>query len=142
MTNETSITTGGCQCGAVKYKVEGPLREVVNCHCTMCRRLHGNFGPHSKAPKAQITITENKGLAWYDTSETARRGFCQNCGSGLFWDPHDQDAMGIIAGTLDDTNAFGTMGHIFMGEKADFYDVDDDLPKFEGSSKGQFQGDY
>ena len=45
MTDETCLTTGGCLCGAVRHKVSGPLRDVVNCPCSMCQRLHGNFGP-------------------------------------------------------------------------------------------------
>ncbi len=57
MIDETSLTTGGCLCGAVRYEVRGQLRDVVNCHCSMCQRLHGNFGPHSKVRKANMTIT-------------------------------------------------------------------------------------
>lgn len=142
MLDGESITEGGCLCGAVRYQVKGPLRDVVNCHCSMCQRLHGNFGPHSKARKANITITRSDGLAWYKTSDVARRGFCRECGSGLFWEPFDQDATGIIAGTLDGPTTLKTMGHIFVAEKPDFYEIADDLPQFEGSSKGQLADDY
>ena len=98
MNSNNDITKGGCLCGAVRYEVKGPLRDVVNCHCSMCRRQHGNFGPHSKARKENITITRGDGLAWYKTSEIARRGFCRECGSGLFWEPFDFEGTGIIAG--------------------------------------------
>ena len=94
MTDENAVSEGGCLCGAVRYSVKGPLRDVVNCHCSMCQRLHGNFGPHSKARKVNITITRSDGLAWYKTSKVARRGFCRECGSGLFWEPFDLDATG------------------------------------------------
>ena len=100
MADSKRITTGGCLCGAVRYEVKNPLRDVVNCHCSMCQRQHGNFGPHSRARKINITITNDSGLAWYRTSEVARRGFCRLCGSGLFWEPFDLDATGIIAGTI------------------------------------------
>ena len=142
MKNEARLITGGCLCGAVRYEVSGPLRDVVNCHCSMCQRLHGNFGPHSKARKANIAITKDDGLAWFKTSEVAQRGFCRECGSGLFWEPFDLDATGIIAGTLDGPTRLQTMGHIFVGEKADFYDIADDLPQFEGSSQGELVNDY
>ena len=140
--DENKTTMGGCLCGAVRYQVKGPLRDVINCHCAMCQRQHGSYGPHSKALKVNITITRDDGLAWYKTSEVARRGFCRDCGSGLFWEPFHLDATGIIAGSLDRPTGLKTMGHIFVGEKSDFYEITDDLPQFEGSSDGQMEGDY
>lgn len=142
MTDHQDIHTGGCLCGAVRYEVRGALRGVVNCHCTMCQRVHGSFGAHSKAKKADITLTEAAGLKWYATSERARRGFCGDCSSTLFWEPVAQDATGIVAGTLDRPTGLETIGHIFVGEKADFCALTDDLPKFEGSSEGGFEGDH
>ena len=134
--------TGGCLCGAVRYEVTGLLRDVINCHCRMCQQLHGGFGPHSKALKSHISITNDAGLSWYATSDIARRGFCSKCGSGLFWEPFDLDSTGIVAGTLDDPTGLKTLGHIFVGEKADFCEITDDLPQFQGSSDGEFVGDY
>ncbi len=141
MTGDEIRHTGGCLCGAVRYQVRGPLRDVVNCHCTMCQRLHGAFGAHSKAKKADIDIVEDGGLAWYATSDLARRGFCLACGSNLFWEPTDQDATGIVAGTLDAPTGLKTIGHIFTAEKLDFYEITDDLPRFDGSSDGALEGD-
>ena len=142
MSSEEKITKGGCLCGAVRYEVNGPLRNIVNCHCSMCQKLHGNFGPHTKALKVNINITNSDGLAWYKTSEIAQRGFCRECGSGLFWEPFDLDATGIIAGSLDAPTGLKTMGHIFVGEKSDFCDITDELPQFEESSDGQLVNDY
>ena len=142
MTQENNAATGGCLCGGVRYTINGPLRDVLNCHCDMCRRLHGNFGPHSKARKADIEITEDNGLAWYKSSDVARRGFCRLCGSGLFWEPFDFDKTGIIAGTLDSPTGLKTVGHIFVEEKADFHEIADSLPRFEASSKGELPDDF
>ncbi len=142
MTSDKSVTTGGCLCGAVRYEVVGPLRDVVNCHCSMCRRLHGNFGPHTKARKENILITKSDGLAWYKTSEIAQRGFCRECGSSLFWEPFHLDATGIIAGSLDAPTGLKTIGHIFVGEKPDFYEIVDELPQFPGSSDGELANDH
>lgn len=142
MTEMDKITTGGCLCGAVRYEVKGPLRDVVNCHCEMCQKLHGAFGAHSKARKENIRITEGRGLGWYKTSSVAQRGFCKECGSSLFWDPFELDATGIIAGSLDENAHLKTMGHIFVGEKAGFYEITDDAPQFEASSNGKLVNDY
>ncbi len=137
-----TIITGGCLCGAVRYEVKGELRDVVNCHCSMCQKLHGIFGAHSKARKENITFTKQRGLAWYKTSEVAQRGFCKECGSSLFWEPFDLDATGIIAGSLDGPTNLKTMGHIFVGEKADFYEITDEHPQFNESSNGELVNDY
>lgn len=142
MTDNDNVSTGGCLCGEVRYEVRGSLRDVVNCHCTMCQHLHGGFGPHSKAPKANITITRDAGLAWYRTSDVARRGFCRTCGSSLFWEPFALDATGIVAGSLDGPTGLKTIGHIFVGEKADFLEITDGLPQYQGSSDGALVGDY
>jgi hypothetical protein len=142
MTGDDMLSKGGCLCGNVRYEVRGPLRDIVNCHCSMCQRLHGNFGPHAKALKDSITITRDDGLAWYKSSEIAQRGFCRDCGSSLFWEPFELDATGIIAGSLDQPTNLKTIGHIFVGEKPDFYEIDDNLPRFEASSDGKFVDDY
>lgn len=142
MISENAITSGGCLCGAVRYEVKGPLRNVVNCHCSMCQKLHGNFGPHTKARKVNIKVTKDDGLAWYKTSDVARRGFCRECGSSLFWEPFNLDATGIIAGSLDGQTGLKTMGHIFVSEKSDFYEINDERPQFQKSSDGQLVNDY
>ena len=142
MASADNPQNGGCLCGAVRYQVTGPLRDIVNCYCSMCQHLHGSFGAHSKAKKTDIHITEKRGLAWYATSERARRGFCSECGSTLFWEPVSQDATGIVAGTLDHPIDLKVIGHIFVGEKADFVTISDDAPQFEGSSDGALPGDW
>lgn len=130
MNKNDQINKCGCLCGAVCYAVTGPLRDIVNCHCSMCQKLHGNFGPHTKASKVNISITHSAGLAWFKTSEVARRGFCSECGSSLFWEPFKLDATGIIAGSLDDHVGLKTMGHIFVAEKPGFYEITDNCPSF------------
>ena len=142
MSDDQVTHTGGCLCGAVRYEIDGPLRGIVNCHCTMCQRLHGVFGAHSKAKKADIRIVGDEGLKWYATSERAQRGFCGNCGSNLFWEPVNQDATGIVAGSLDQPTGLKTIGQIFTGEMADFSDLSEDIPSFSRSSDGALDGDY
>ncbi len=135
------IHSGGCLCGAVRYEVRGPLRDVVNCYCTMCQRLHGGVGPHSKAARADITIIEARDLKWYASSDRARRGFCGTCGSSLFWEPVDQPGTGILAGTLDQPTGLATIGHIFVDEKCDFIEIAGGAPRFDGTSSGAIEGD-
>ena len=71
----------------------------------------------------------------------ARRGFCGECGASLFWEPVDQPGTGILAGSLDQPSGLRTIGHIFVGEKADFIEIAGEAPRFAGSSRGALDGD-
>ena len=137
MNGNQTVGTGGCLCGAVRYEVRGPMRDVVNCHCDMCRRLHGTFGAYSKVENAALSLVEESGLAWYVSSDKARRGFCRACGASLFWQPSGMQSTSIAAGTLDAPSGLVTIGHIFTAEKGDFYDIGDDLKQFPGSAGGK-----
>lgn len=132
---------GGCLCGAVRFRITGPLRDVVVCHCDMCRKQHGAAGFYSKAKKAHIDLMESRGLKWYRSSATVRRGFCGECGAGLFWEPDGQDTTSVLAGALDPPTCLRTVGHIFAGDKADFHEITDGLPQFEGFPDGTPPGD-
>ena len=120
---------GGCLCGAVRYETEGPLRPVVACHCTQCRKTSGHHVAATSAPRDGVVIEGR--VQWYQSSPEARRGFCPVCGSNLFWDGPDSD-LAIFAGTLDAPSGVRLEGHIFCADKGDYYDIDDDLPKADG----------
>ncbi len=135
------ISTGGCYCAAVRYEVRGPLRGIVNCHCSQCQKLNGNFGAHSKAPSSAIRLLRDDGLQWFDINDNTRRGFCRHCGSPLFWEARGQPGTGIVAGSLDDPAGLETLGHIFVGEMPSYTVIADNLPQFTASSAGAFPGD-
>jgi hypothetical protein len=125
--------TGGCLCGAVRYRVMGPVRDVVNCHCSQCRRTHGTFGAYSDCAKTDLVFDEDRGLAWYRSSEAARRGFCRECGASLFWDRTAGDGISVAAGTTDQPTGLKTVRHIFTADVPDWYTIDDDLERFPQS---------
>ena len=120
------MKTGGCLCGAVTYVVSGPLRPVVACHCTQCRKTSGHHVAATSCHRDDIEVTGK--VTWYQSSETARRGFCGICGSNLFWDGAGVN-LSIFAGTLDGPTGIKLAGHIFCADKGDYYELDDDLPK-------------
>ncbi|MBP0129127.1 MAG: GFA family protein, partial [Nitrospira sp.] len=75
---------GQCLCGAVRFRLAGAKRDVVICHCGQCRRWHGHVGAYTRVPISALTVEDERSLAWYRSSERARRGFCRECGSSLF----------------------------------------------------------
>lgn len=120
--------TGGCLCEAVRYRISGPLRDVVICHCSMCRRHHGHIGAYSATSKPALELVQSRGLRWYASSAGARRGFCGECGSTLFWDPADEDYVAIAAGTLDSPTGLATMAQIHVDSAGDYYPIDASIP--------------
>lgn len=127
-------STGGCLCGAVRYHVAGPLRDVENCHCTRCRRAHGHFAAYTAAPANALTLTEDRGLRWY-VADDRERGFCAECGASLFWRRSSADQTSIAAGTLDAPTGLRTVMHIFTDSRSDYYEIGDDLPQYPGDQE-------
>jgi hypothetical protein len=123
-----SAFTGGCLCHAGRYAVTGPLRDVIVCHCAMCRKAHGHVGAYTAAPKAALRLTESRGLKWYRSSDVARRGFCGECGGTLFWDAEGSATISIAAGTLDAPTGLRTALQIHVDSAGDYYDVDPAIP--------------
>lgn len=128
--------TGGCLCGAVRYEARGPLRPVVNCHCSQCRRTSGHFVAATAAYKGDLEVRVSGELRWYRSSEVARRGFCGNCGSSLFWEPFEGEWTAIMAGTLDLPTGLSTEANIFVGDAGDYYEVDERLTSREDGEHG------
>jgi hypothetical protein len=121
--------TGGCLCGAVRYEVTGALRDVIVCHCAMCRRAHGHVGAYTATPKVALHMVEDRGLCWYASSAIARRGFCGECGSTLFWEAAAKDSISIAAGTLDAPTGLATTLQIHVDSAGDYYVVDERIPE-------------
>ena len=121
--------TGGCLCGAVRYEVHGPLRAVVMCHCTQCRRMTGHIMAATAARHRDFRLLSEEGLRWYTSSEEARRGFCMLCGSTLFWQGAARDYLSIAAGSLDDSSGLRIACHIFTADKGDYYEIVDSAPQ-------------
>jgi hypothetical protein len=136
LTSNAKSATGGCLCGAVRYAVEGRLRQVVVCHCGQCRRFHGHVGAYTNVACNDLKLLEDSGLAWFRSSARARRGFCRLCGSSLFWQADAGPTVSIAAGTLDQPTGLRTVRHIFTAHKGDYYDIADGLETFPGSMLG------
>lgn len=126
-TKQSRRVTGGCLCGAVRYEVSGDLRDVVACHCRQCLRSHGHFAAYSRAKISGFRFIEDRGLKWFQSSDKARRGFCQDCGSSLFWDLVGDGNISFTAGSIDPPSGLKLVRHIFLADKGDYYDITDDL---------------
>lgn len=128
--------TGGCLCGAVRFRTRGELREVVACHCSQCRRQTGHFLAATNVADDQITLEGEENLRWYRASDFARRGFCSNCGSVMFWKADSEDYVSVQAGSFDAPTGLKLAYHIFCADKGDYYEIADGLPQYDRGSPG------
>lgn len=129
--DERVRATGGCLCGAVRYAVMGPLRDVVICHCSRCLRAHGHAAAYSACARSDLVLARDDGLGWYEADDRAR-GFCTHCGASLFWRAAGRNTVSIAAGTLDQPTGLQTVAHIHTRDRADYYAIDGDAECFAG----------
>ncbi len=112
---------GQCACGAVAYQAEGEIGGVVSCHCKMCQRLHGIYNPMVIVEKSDFKFTNDRGLAWFNSSSEARRGFCKECGSALFKEQLTGPKILVAVGSLDDTSGWQNIKNVFTEEVGTYY---------------------
>jgi len=126
-------------CGAVRYEVRGTLRDVLICHCEECRRWHGHVSASTAARREDLVLLEQHGLRWIQSPRSdagARRGFCGECGSSLFWDAPERPTVSIAAGTLDEPTGLRSAAHWYVSQAGDYYDLPaDGLPRHEHSAQ-------
>jgi hypothetical protein len=130
--DDTARATGGCLCGAVRYRVTGPLRDVVVCHCSRCLRTHGHAAAYSACARSDLVLTRDEALRWYDAGGRAR-GFCAGCGASLFWRAEGRDTISLAAGTLDPPTGLRTIAQVFTAGGSDYYAVCGDGEHFAGA---------
>ena len=140
---DSAWLTGGCLCGGVRYQISGEPRDVINCHCENCHRTHGHVAAYTSVRQSDLDFICERTLQWFhDESPDTWRGFCNCCGASLFWDARDgRDRMSIAAGTLDDSGTLKTIGHIYLSEAGNYYQINDALPTFETGSGGALESD-
>ena len=127
--------TGRCLCGGVTFTVTGQLREVFACHCGQCRKQTGLFYAATQTADESLSVADRGYLRWYQSSDNAKRGFCGNCGSALFWKRDGDPHTSILAGSFDDPSGLSISRHIFVDDKGDFYKIADGLPQFAQSGR-------
>jgi hypothetical protein len=130
---------GSCLCGDVAWEVDGPLEFMHHCHCGRCRKLNGAAFATDLLGRAADTrlVRGSEQIARFESSPGAFRKFCRRCGSVVTdgvaaW----QDFTFMPAGALDDDPGIRPVGHIFVASKVPWFDITDDLPRFDAFPPG------
>jgi len=124
------LLAGSCQCGAVQYRVTDAFRYAANCHCSICRRATGAaFKPFAGIEHAKFSVTMGADNLMIYGDETAEDIRCRSCGAFLYSIVRDRAYVHVAMGTLIDNPTIRPTEHIFVGSKAPWFTITDDLPQ-------------
>lgn len=128
------LIKGSCLCGRVTYAISGKLGKMIHCHCTTCRKAHGSaFSTVAAVDANEFEITTGAGLVRsFKSSPGKARYFCSNCGSQLYAHREGQSHYILRLGTLDDDPGVAPAAHIWISDKAPWYQPETDcsLPMY------------
>ena len=130
------MLTGHCLCGSVQYEISGEPLALLYCHCEECRRATGSsLNTSILVRRGDFRVMSGEdAISFYESSPGNRRHFCSTCGSPVFKHfPKPPNFVTVRAGTLDSDPGIRPSGHIWVSEKAPWYEITDGLPQF---SKG------
>ena len=134
MTDEM-IRSGGCMCGAVRYEASGEPFSIAHCHCHSCRKHTGGaVVTLAGYLKEQVSFSGAE-RSLYESSPGALRAYCGQCGSPLTWEGDGGDLGPIVElhlSTFDEPEALVPTAHAFYPERLPWFDIADDLPRYEG----------
>ena len=114
---------GSCPCGAVRFTIDGPVRDVIVCHCSACVEATGSPWPASAAYRRDLSVGGQAPLSWELAAVSehgASRGRCRSCGTVVFWDAPDRDTVSFAAALLEGGGQLRVAAHIWVpeGERA------------------------
>ena len=128
----TLILTGRCSCGTVQYAVEDAFEYALNCHCSRCRRATGSaFKAFGGIRRSQLSVVQGQGQLLTVGDELTHDARCGRCGSLLYSQVRQGQYAHVTLGTLDDRPSLAPTAHIFVGSKAPWFTITDDLPQHE-----------
>lgn len=127
--------TGGCQCGAVRYELNGEPLTLYVCHCRDCQKQSASaFGMSMTVSADAFVVTAGKPAEFEATADSGRVklcGFCPGCGTRLYHRAAGGANTNIKPGTLDETDWLKPVAHLWVKRKQPWITIPDDIPAFE-----------
>ena len=128
------MISGRCECQRVQFQIDGEITDFSHCHCSQCRRVHGaayvSFAEVKRHDFKLLSGQED--LAVYRSSPANERQFCRVCGANILMQVGaEPDYYYIAMGTINDQPVLPPAYHIFVGSKAPWHHIHDDLPQYQ-----------
>jgi hypothetical protein len=126
------VLTGKCECGAVRYRVEDAFLYSMNCHCSRCRAATGSaFKALAGIERDKLEFTDGSDNLLVVGDDVLNDTRCGACGSLLLSVVRDGAYVHVALGSLVDTPSIRPTHHIFVGSKATWFEITDELPQFD-----------
>jgi hypothetical protein len=126
-----SVLSGGCWCGDIRYEVADEFLYAFNCHCSRCRATTGSaYKSIAGIEREKLSVVHGRDRLLVVGDDVLNDTRCASCGSFLFSVVRDGDYVHVGMGSLIDTPAVRPSFHIFVGSKAPWFEISDDLPQF------------
>lgn len=126
-----TVRQARCLCGAVRVTIRGDLDDIAACHCSQCRRWSGHVWAAVPVPDDRLEIEGADHVRWFRSSDEAERGFCNTCGSSMFWRGFGRGETDVAVGCLELPTGLHLQRHIWVGDKGDYYEIADGVPQEE-----------
>lgn len=128
------MTTGNCLCGAVAFTLTVPVEYAGCCHCSKCQAATGSaFSPFAAVPKEGLRIDRGaEDLSVYARTADNVGHFCRHCGSLIYSLVRDGAYAHVQLGTIEGDPGIRPQFHVFVASKAPWYEIGDELPRYEG----------
>lgn len=131
---------GGCLCEAVRFQIHGPIRHIVYCHCSRCRKAQGTpFASNGIVALEDFRIIRGeRKLTAFESPPGQRKYFCASCGSPVMSKNDARpEQVRVRLGTIESDIEERPMAHIFVSSKANWEQIEGDLPQYEGEEPGR-----
>jgi hypothetical protein len=131
---------GGCLCNRVRFQITGPIRNIVHCHCSRCRKAQGSaFATNGIVDAAHFHLLAGAdALSAYESSPGQTKHFCKHCGSPILSrNTARPEQVRVRLGTIESDISERPMAHIFVTSKANWEDICGELPQYETYEPGR-----
>ena len=131
---------GSCLCGDVRFEIDGPIHDIVFCHCSKCRKAQGSaFAANANVDASDFRfISGEDSLSGYESSPGQTKYFCRHCGSPVMSLSQDHPQhVRIRLGTIESDIEERPACHIFTDSKANWEEITGDLPQYAEYEPGR-----
>ncbi len=131
--NKSKLIKGSCTCKKVQFSLPSKYKSIWYCHCKQCQKFGGNYGAYLCPNDSDLNLISQSTLKWVTHNIShVRRGFCSDCGCSLFWENKNAPYLCVHFGGIDTIiRDLKPKVHIWYKEKGNYYEIKDDVIKFD-----------
>ncbi len=129
---KSSLITGACLCGEVRFEITQPAIGTSLCHCKMCQRSTSSAFAQWTVFRAEAVRFAQSEPTYYKSSLIGERGYCPGCGTRLtmrYYAPTPSEILAIMTASLDSPEDFAPTHHLGVESQLPWLDLHDDLPR-------------